>query len=97
MQLPNTECNNSHPTYIGGDHLLALIASLFGFQYKTASDEALDCAAYKTITEHRDHYVSMECSNISDVDSPKIRACYYRVLSGQSAIKSEEQKVSLNR
>ncbi len=83
MVPPNTECLSSRPTYIGGSDPLALLARLLGFQMKTAAEEAGECAAYRTHTTHRDHYVNLDCHNISDNEPPLVLACYYNVIEGK--------------
>lgn len=66
--------------YIGGADPIALFARLFGFEYKTATDEAHECASYLSQSTHEDHYVSVECNSINDLAPPVELFCYYKVL-----------------
>jgi hypothetical protein len=83
MTTPNAECLSSRPTYIGGSDPLAFLAKLFGFDYKTAHEEAHECASHLTQTTGRDHYVNLDCHNISDGTPPVVLGCYYKVVSGK--------------
>lgn len=71
-----------HATYLVNSDPLALLARMFGLNYKTAHDEALDCVSYLKQTSGKDHYLSVNCENASDGAPPVVLICYYNVLQG---------------
>lgn len=70
----------------GGSETLALLARIFGFEYKTAHQESQECATHLTRITGHDHYVSVTCENMNVSAPPVVLTCYYRVLRGRKIL-----------